>query len=54
LPQSEAAANETLALPIYPELTQQQLQYVADQVVGFLGQSESAGAGKTHAMAGKS
>jgi dTDP-4-amino-4,6-dideoxygalactose transaminase len=54
LPQSESAANETLALPIYPELTQPQLQYVADQVVGFLRQSESAASGKAHAMAGKS
>jgi dTDP-4-amino-4,6-dideoxygalactose transaminase len=29
-PQSEAAANETLALPIYPELTDDQAQYVVD------------------------
>ena len=53
LPQSESAANETLALPIYPELTQPQLQHVADQVIGFLRQGESAPAGKAHAMAGK-
>lgn len=36
LPQSESAANETLALPIYPELTKTQLEYVANQVIGFL------------------
>jgi len=36
LPQSEAAANETLALPIYPELTKQQIEYVANTVIGYL------------------
>jgi len=34
-PQSERAAAETLALPIYPELTEIQLQYVVDTIVGF-------------------
>ncbi len=34
-PQSERAAAETLALPIYPELTETQLQYVADSITGF-------------------
>jgi dTDP-4-amino-4,6-dideoxygalactose transaminase len=34
-PQSERAAAETLALPIYPELTETQLQYVADSISGF-------------------
>lgn len=29
MPQSEAAANEVLALPIYPELTEEQIRYVA-------------------------
>ena len=33
LPESEKAANETIALPIYPELTNEQKQYVVDTVV---------------------
>jgi len=35
-PQSARAAQETLALPIYPELTETQLQYVVDSIAGFL------------------
>ncbi len=34
-PNSEAAARETVALPIYPELVPEQLQYVVDSIVGF-------------------
>jgi dTDP-4-amino-4,6-dideoxygalactose transaminase len=34
-PQSEAAANETLALPIYPELSGAQLSYVVECVRDF-------------------
>ena len=34
-PQSERAARESLALPIYPELTETQLQYVVDTIAGF-------------------
>jgi dTDP-4-amino-4,6-dideoxygalactose transaminase len=34
-PQSELAAGETLALPVYPELQQQQLSYVVAKVAEF-------------------
>ncbi len=36
-PQSEAAAQQTLALPIYPELTESQIDYVVDAIVAFHG-----------------
>jgi len=36
LPHSEAAARETLALPVYPELSTEQLQYVAQTATDFL------------------
>ena len=36
MPHSEAAANETLALPIYPELTEEQIRYVAHTVREFV------------------
>ncbi|HEY6923995.1 MAG TPA: DegT/DnrJ/EryC1/StrS family aminotransferase [Steroidobacteraceae bacterium] len=34
-PHSERAAEETLALPIYPELSEMQLQYVVDTIAAF-------------------
>jgi dTDP-4-amino-4,6-dideoxygalactose transaminase len=34
-PHSERAAEETLALPIYPELEQAQLAYVVATISGF-------------------
>ncbi len=35
LPETERAAAETLALPIYPELTLEQQRYVADAIAEF-------------------
>lgn len=35
LPQSESAAKETLALPVYPELTSEQLNHVVNSVSEF-------------------
>jgi dTDP-4-amino-4,6-dideoxygalactose transaminase len=34
-PESERAANETLALPVYPELTSAQAEYVVRRLVEF-------------------
>lgn len=35
-PESERAANETLALPIYPELSEAQLRYVVESIRDFV------------------
>ncbi len=37
-PHSEQAADTTLALPVYPEMTVEQIEYVAAAVKGFFGQ----------------
>jgi dTDP-4-amino-4,6-dideoxygalactose transaminase len=37
LPESEKAAKEVLAIPIYPELTDQMMDYVAETILTFLG-----------------
>ncbi len=37
LPQSEQAAREVLALPVYPELPPEQIQFVAEQVLAAVG-----------------
>lgn len=34
-PESERAAGETLALPVYPEVTDEQAAYVVEQIKGF-------------------
>jgi dTDP-4-amino-4,6-dideoxygalactose transaminase len=44
LPESEAAARETLALPIYPELSREQQQHVVDEVVAFASRGAAVGA----------
>lgn len=35
MPESERAARETLALPVYPELTDEQQRYVVETISGF-------------------
>jgi dTDP-4-amino-4,6-dideoxygalactose transaminase len=45
-PESERAAQETLALPIQPELTAAQARYVVDCVAAFVGYASPAGARK--------
>jgi dTDP-4-amino-4,6-dideoxygalactose transaminase len=42
LPHAEAAADETLALPIYAELTADQIDCVAETVIAFVGKRAGA------------
>ncbi|MDH4238381.1 MAG: DegT/DnrJ/EryC1/StrS family aminotransferase [Phycisphaerae bacterium] len=37
MPESEKAAKEVIALPVYPELREEQLQYVASKIEEFVG-----------------
>jgi len=41
-PESESAAAETLALPVYPELTDEQTRYVVDCIADFFRSKKSA------------
>ena len=43
-PEAERAAHETLALPIYPELSEQQLQHVIDSIGAFYQSGRGAAA----------
>lgn len=52
-PESERAANETLALPIHPELTESQAQYVVESVCEFVGNGETVVAGAKSVVIGK-
>jgi dTDP-4-amino-4,6-dideoxygalactose transaminase len=42
-PESSRAADETLAIPIYPELTEAQQQYVVQTISAFYGHAHKAG-----------
>jgi dTDP-4-amino-4,6-dideoxygalactose transaminase len=35
-PEAERAARESLAIPVFPELTEEQQRYVVDQIASFL------------------
>lgn len=35
-PESKKAASETLALPIYPDLEAEQINYVVDNIIKFV------------------
>jgi dTDP-4-amino-4,6-dideoxygalactose transaminase len=51
-PESERAAKETLALPIYPELTESQSQFVVECIGEFFGQTVGApSSDRSHAVA---
>jgi len=42
LPVTERAADQTIALPIYPELTEEQRKHVADTVINYVGTHATA------------
>jgi dTDP-4-amino-4,6-dideoxygalactose transaminase len=41
MPHAEAAARQTLALPVYPELREEQIAFVVDRIIDFCGRSEN-------------
>lgn len=50
-PESEGAAKETLALPVYPELSEEQIRYVVDCIREFvLGANRDGGGLKVEAL----
>ncbi|MEM1184690.1 MAG: DegT/DnrJ/EryC1/StrS family aminotransferase [Planctomycetota bacterium] len=52
LPHSERAAKETIALPVYPELTETQRAYVVESIVGFLREHAATASGTNAGAAG--
>ncbi len=49
-PESESAAKQTLALPIYPELSEAQLKYVVDCIRDFVSGSQANGESGAEAL----
>jgi dTDP-4-amino-4,6-dideoxygalactose transaminase len=49
-PESEAAAKQTLALPIYPELAEAQLKYVVECVREFMSEIAANSAAGAEAL----
>jgi dTDP-4-amino-4,6-dideoxygalactose transaminase len=47
-PESERAAKESLAIPVYPELSDAQAQYVVESIADFVGQTVGVSAELTH------
>jgi len=41
-PESEGAAKETVALPVYPEVTEQQIRYVVESVCEFVAKDQES------------
>jgi len=39
-PEAEKASKEVLAIPIYPELTSDMQNYVAEKIISFVGQPD--------------
>jgi len=48
-PESERAAKESLAIPVYPELNDAQAKYVVESIAEFVGQAASVPAELSHA-----